>query len=704
MARRASMGLLLAGAVLSILAVRLPPAASGPAPAREDVPAPSLPLFRGDPARVPPSWLLGRLELPEPFSSRAAAAGDDREAFEAVLRSYFLARPGLNGLPDPGLQRTLEDYRQGILHLSPNPPVPFVLPLDWGTEGLGANFLSQLHSLRFLPPLMDAVRTSGDPELFRVVEAVWLDWTAKNPPGAPMHARAWHEGSVARRIRVLLDLLNLYKDTGGPRSASLALLLSSLCQHAEFLASDDHYETGSNHGLRQDWGLLAAALAVPEFRRSGEWTAIALTRMREKQVGIGFSEEGVSREHSPAYHAYVVRMINHVGSLLRRNGYAGDLSWIDDLNRRSHRYLTHVLTPAGRFPPVGDSSETELGRSSARADPALMYAATSGARGRAPEALDGFFPDAGQAILRDTWGADPAEAARAVYVHLHAANHLAMCPVHRHADELSFVLHARGRWWILEAGKYAYDRDRWRDYVLSARAHNGYTLDGQALPPHRRTAMEKDVWLEPVGVSTPEIAAARAHTLRFATPGARADRTLVLLRRRRTLVLLDRLQAPGTGRWEGTLHLAPDLQVRVDGLTARARAPGPEGAELEIVAEPGGTRGVTCVTGQVDPPLGWYSPSYGKLVPAPTLVFDRSGRDVVAATLVRVRGPGEPAVRGLGVRREDGACTLSWQEGRERVVLVVEDGSPLRVRLAEGAAGRAPEGQTRQPARGIPGP
>lgn len=629
--------------------------------------------------KVSSAWLYEKLQLPEPYARQAKLALDDTKKFEKVLRDYFLSRPVLKGLLLEAPASTVEQYKKGILELNPNPPVPFKLPMDWERKDLGANFLSQLHSLRYLPALMEGYKRNNDIELFQAVERVFLDWIRRNPYTSPMHPRAWHEGAVAARIRVLLHFLNFYKSTGGPQEASLTLLLSSIYQHAQFLTKDETYKSGGNHGLRQDWGLLAATLAVPEFKHSLRWQELALTRMKNKQINITFSPEGVYLEHSPAYHEYTVFMIKEITTLLQENGLQNEFVKFEELIKKSDRYLTHVLTPLGKFPPVGDSDEVELSYEleSIVNDQYLKYSSTSGNAGIPPKELDGFYPLAGEAIFRDTWGIDHATASRSIYIHMHAANHL---PIgHRHADELSFVLHGFGRWWILETGKYTYDKNDWREYATSANAHNGYTFNGKGLDSNKQTGNFKDVYFEESYVSTPELAAVRAHNSRFSEIGTKVSRTFVFLRNRKTLVLLDDLNTPKTGKWEAYLHLAPELEVTIDKLKILARAPEINDTLLEIISEQKGTQAVTLVKGQKEPIQGWYSPDYGKIIPSPTLIFDRTGKDGVVSTLLRFRNDTEQKIERLKTELRGDYYYITWIEGDKKVGIKISKIQPLQV-------------------------
>ena len=350
------------------------------------------------PSRPPtsPQWLLERLQLPEPLAQRAREHVDEPVAFEDLLKQHFLSNPPFEELPDPwtlhpASRSTDLDiaraFERGILWLDPSPPAEFTLPIDWARSDLGRSCLSQLHSLRFLPPLMDSYREHPDERLFETIESIRLDWLYRNPRTKPAHTRAWNEGSVSLRVGTLLELLNFYKKTGGPRDGSLIYLLGSIYEHARYLARQETYAVPSDYAVRQAWSLIAISCAIPEFADSSAWRQSAMEQL-QAQVRDGFSSEGVWLQYSPAYQEYVALLLDQIiDTLLRSDGYTGDLLWAGEIRGRSESYLAHALTPEGKYPPVGDSAEISLVFTLHAEDAELTYAASSGAVGGPPEDL-----------------------------------------------------------------------------------------------------------------------------------------------------------------------------------------------------------------------------------------------------------------------------------------------------------------------------
>lgn len=634
-----------------------------------------------EPREVSESWLLSHLEFPGEEQARAMEASADPEAFDRFLCEYFATKTDLEGLPIgflTSVPETIDLYHQGLLAIRASEPIPFELPLDWSRTDLGITFQAELHSWRILTSFLLAYQETGDRKYLEVLESIADDWIEKNPFDAPSHPRAWHEGAMAKRLLVLLNLFNHYKDAG-PEGSSLRLrtILALIIQHAEYFAWGGDYRPAGNHGIRQDVALIAAAMAIPEAVRSSVWMQTAAERLRVEQVERGFSDDYVWLEASPAYHDYAIRVLDDLLRLEAANHTDIDLGFVHEVVEGSGAYLAYVLTPEGLFPPVGDSTERDTNMTRGGGSPEVRYAVSRSEEGSPPADLDGFFPDGGDAIFRDTWGDDPESARDAFYIHIHAAFHPGFG--HRHADDLSFVMYGRGRWWILEGGKYGKDKNQWRKYCRSAQAHNGYTFDNQTLL-YNEDYRGRDVEFENTLVSSDQLAAVRGTTNRFRPSNTSVTRTLIFLRDRSTLVLLDHLRSPRPGSWQQYLHLPPDVEVRqispAHFLTLASTHPD---LELEILSQADGLTSAEIVTGSEEPVQGWYSPEFKEMVPMPTAVIERQGAELVVATVIRVKVRGSASLTDLSAGAHGDEYHVQWREGGESVSIAVGAVAPLTV-------------------------
>ena len=608
------------------------------------------------------------MTLPEPWHSKVITAGDDRAGLDQVLIAYFRQRPDPPAQPDLGIKegsRTIRRYLAGDFQLGRNKAIPFTLPLDWSPDSGGENYLCELHKLQFLTNFINEYQRTGEQRYLDVAENVLLDWIDRNQYRKPESDRAWFEGSVSKRLLVLNNLLNEYVQFEGRRRLPIIMLLALIWQHGAYLERSKTYQTNCNHGIMQDMALMSTAAVFPEFKDASRWSSIALNRLRTQQVEPGFSTEGVWREHSPGYHFYTMNMFLDARQMLAACFPKSQIEFLDRLQQQSQAYLAHVLTPLGRFPPIGDSFEDQF-RLDDAATPALQYTVSGGRSGTPAAELDGHFPDAGEATFRSSWGDWSSlsnKPADAFYVHIHAALNRGFG--HRHADELSFLLHGLGRWWIIEAAKWGYDRGETRSFITSAQAHNSVTWNGAGMLAEDYKDPAKRVWMDPTFVSTPQIAAARAHNTRYPSGSGeqvKVTRTFVFLRDRQTLILIDRHRSPVACEWQALLYLPPDMDATLEALNTIGRVATHPKQSLQVVQEIEKTASVQIIKGQRKPMLGWYSPEFLIIKPTPVIVANRRGQNLVAATLIRIADESSIVPANLRSSEDGGTIHVAWHE------------------------------------------
>jgi len=124
---------------------------------------------------------------------------------------------------------------------------------------------------------------------------------------------------------------------------------------------------------------------------------------------------------------------------------------------------------------------------------------------------------------------------------------------HKHADDLSFVLYERGRFVFVDSGKYGYDNDKWRSYVLSAQAHNTISLEN--LPLSRMSAGTYGSALRELRNTGSSFVISGALT----RPASFRQARSITYDPGRSLQIVDRLTSDSQQRYVSSLHLAPDL-------------------------------------------------------------------------------------------------------------------------------------------------
>lgn len=128
---------------------------------------------------------------------------------------------------------------------------------------------------------------------------------------------------------------------------------------------------------------------------------------------------------------------------------------------------------------------------------------------------------------------------------------------HSHADQNSFVIHARGRVIAMDSGVYDYyNSPHWRDWYKQTRAHNAITYDGghgQGLGAAGTGSKALNGRIDRF-VSTPEYdLVAGDATVAYQGELTKAKRWVALLRPN-TVVVVDQLVAPVPRHWEWNYH------------------------------------------------------------------------------------------------------------------------------------------------------
>ncbi|MCT7375727.1 alginate lyase family protein [Chelativorans salis] len=473
------------------------------------------------------------------------------------------------------------------------PAWEYSLPIDWAADPFNdPNWQSQLHMWRIMDPLI-ARYFSGEDGAIEYAARIAVDWHRWHQSNEATYS--WHDmptGIRALKIALFLDLIRegtlsaIYRDD----------LVELAREHAKRLQVDEFVSSG-NHGLFQVFGLnlLCSATDIQECSNGKEFAAEKFRWIFSHQ----FTEQGVHKENSPAYHQFAMRVIRRLGGP-ERFADAG----IEALLRKADTVEPWLIMPDGRWPSVGDSD--------GRARTELPERLEGGQRECLPDGgcfAVADFEKSGYAIVRSE---DP-QGPSMLFV-----TGMAQSWKHKQADELSFELFEHGRRIFIDSGKYGYAQDAMRDYVRSAAAHNTVALEDDRIG--RRS----------IRLTGSLLAETQIEGGRFVISGE-AERLDLFRQNRRIeyspgerLVIEDRLSSEVPREYVSSLHLAPDLEpaftedgfeVDIDGQRVTATL-----AEHDCKIE--------AIRGESEPsPLGWATVSYLKMKPATVVRAICPGQD-----------------------------------------------------------------------------
>jgi Heparinase II/III-like protein/Heparinase II/III N-terminus len=502
-----------------------------------------------------------------------------------------------------------------------------------------------------LTVLAAAYALSGDDRFAHRVADHLKSWWADNPPLRGVHWTSGIELGIRliswTWVRRLLD--------GWPGAPALfeqspeALL--QLRRHQEWLrAFPSRGSSANNHAVAEAAGRLAAATAFPWFPESAGWARESVALL-DGHLRRNTFLSGLNRELASEYHGLVLELGLAAAAEASTAGVeVPDTTWRVLL--RMSDALAAVVDAERQPPRQGDgddgyglildgdgrdrwasllaTGERVFGRldwwpeATAPDVAATLLPSLVGRRapaGRRPASRPAHFADAGLTVLRVPGDATGGE----IWCRCDAGPHgFLSIAAHAHADALSLEVRHDGVDVLADPGTYCYHGEpAWRSYFRSTLGHNTLELDGRdqsrsggpflwtrhagsrVLVAHER----------PTGVSR-WVGEHDGYSRRGQPVLHR--RSVELDARTRDLVVLDEVTTTRRQECRLAWHLGPAVDVELEGDRAVLRwtaGPGPD-AVLELPPDL-----VWSVhRGETAPPLGWYSPGFGRKVPSSTLV------------------------------------------------------------------------------------
>ena len=350
-------------------------------------------------------------------------------------------------------------------------PIKVQQEIDWAMNPYDdKTWQFYLHSLDFINHLTNAYENTKDEVYLKKSEYFIRDWVDKNI--SIEHATcewAWKGHAVANRTINLIVFLNIYNEYKNKDRKLVYKIYELLEIQGNFLMDDNNYED-YNHGLFQDQALIETAVLFPFFKFSTQWKIKALDRIL-KRINKDFSEEGVHKEHSPDYHVIVMKLFINIKAFL--DYYNVDYpKLLCDKFEKIQKYLAVIIQEDGTLPLIGDTALSSARNCIDKASivsEELLYEFSNGIEGKALNKK--FFPynRSGVAIYKDK--------GKVFWMFTAAFNSI----VHKHADDLSFILTYFNEDYIVDSGKYNYkENDEYRKFFRSVFAHNTIICDGNS--------------------------------------------------------------------------------------------------------------------------------------------------------------------------------------------------------------------------------
>ncbi|HEX6528080.1 MAG TPA: alginate lyase family protein, partial [Streptosporangiaceae bacterium] len=473
-------------------------------------------------------------------------------------------------------------------------------------------------------------------------------WWRENPFLSGVH---WTSGiELGIRLMSLVWIRRLLADW--PAVADLfendGLAVRQIRWHQQYLAAfRSRGSSANNHVIAEAAGQLAASCAFPWFRQSSRWRRHS-AQLLESELARNTFPSGIGRELASDYHCFVAELgflaaveadvSGHplgAGTWQRLCAMADSAAALVDEQLRPPRQgdsdegrAVAIDAPmANRWPSLLALADALIGRLDWWPRPApdaasVIIGSLSPERREMPgrAARRPFrFADAGTTLLRTSGNKLPE-----IWCRCDGGPHgFLSIAAHAHADALAVEVRYGGVDIFADPGTYCYHGESaWRSYFRSTIAHNTAELE------RRNQSIEGGPFLWSRH--------ARAHEIQVMDDGDIASwtaehdgylsldppvvhrRSVLLDRASRLIDIVDQIEG-GSHGVRLAFHLGPEVEAELEGSRAvlswfAASVPG--SARLEL---PPGLRW-SLHRGETDPVLGWYSPGFGRRVPAWTLL------------------------------------------------------------------------------------
>jgi len=515
-------------------------------------------------------------------------------------------------------------------------------------------YVWELNRLQFLHPIAAEIAQSGDNSLARWAFRVVKTWMSANPPYRGIN---WPSGIELSLRLVSFALLISAVSPSTMTPDEHAMMRRLIAAHGYWLYRyPSLYSSANNHLIAEGLGLFIAGLLVPDLPDAEMWRKVG-RNIIESETKRQILVDGVGVEQSPTYQAFVMEMIAFAALLADDVGEPFSSDTLDRLAKGAD-HLDWLLDISGYAPAIGDNDEGRtiaLPRDREPRYVASIVAAVAGLTGRGespphdPHLRDAIFSTPGdQRNMLEGMQTFSTGGYSVVHNQLNGRSldlvfdhgplgYLSLA-AHGHADALAIWLSVDGTPVFVDAGTYLYHSGgKVRDLLRETKSHNTLVLMGQsqsriAGPFMWRTKATACLTSSKHYPNWLISAQHNGYVERFGAAHARRIEKIG-----DEIVVSDRLIGAERALPVSIQFLCnPSLTVVAhrSGATISTK----DEVILELAA-PADFRTVT-IAGDNKDGLGWHSPAFGSLVPAPLIMFQGDlGRQEVV-TLIKVSAAG----------------------------------------------------------------
>lgn len=337
--------------------------------------------------------------------------------------------------------------------------------IDWsGASYRTSGDDASLNNFRLVAPLAEAYRQTGEDKYAAAARDYIADWIRAHPTCDDWQPVAYDSTlTIPCRVDFWCMAMVACGDAEGFADAFIEEVIASVAAQFDFLM---RHIGGGNWGISQGDTLLRTGMLLAGCHPEADTWRDKGVRVVNDLFHRNILPDGAHAERTPDYHVWMTRLFRKclkLGRAMPELGLCVDAGSI----ARMYNYAVAMLRPDLCQTPIGDAHAHPL--------PEDLFALRrefleqEGVEAGNPP-LAQFFPDAGQACLRDSWEAG------ATYVTFDAT---VWGGPHCHVSRNAVQLFAHGQPLVIDPGRLSYEPDApIMLYSRSTRAHSTVNLNG----------------------------------------------------------------------------------------------------------------------------------------------------------------------------------------------------------------------------------
>jgi len=492
--------------------------------------------------------------------------------------------------------------------------------MDWSEDPFNdRTWRFYFHSLRMVSFLLNAYEWTGNSDFLNRSQQFIESWYEHNPsPKLEANEIAWDDHSAANRLTTLIYFWDLYRTSNVFDEVFAQKFHHILYLHGSYTADKNNYLENHNHGIFQDRALLQLSLLFPSIPESSYWYVLAMNRLYS-QIDFGVTESGFHKEHSPSYHFLVLQMFAEIYQFLLHYGEDNTRLYQTVYSMEGSYVL--MTKENGKVPMLGDSVETNIyGYKYEPIHPWMKFVLTRGVEGEEPTHGCVAIEDAKVAIIQTSLHENES-----YYLMMTGAFH---SRVHKHADDLSFVLSLNNEDIFVDSGKYNFDeKDPYRMYMRSSFAHNTVSIEGLAYDLRQEDFFDNPVILEKTDLDG-GCKISMQHTL---YPDVVITRSVWMLSEHLTIIQ-DQIESSRTQKFIQHFNIDSKHSVELD--SSNNFSIRTEGGQLLSMRLFSQDYESVYAFGSTNPLRGWQSKIFNTVEPIHWLGFEQEGKNIEFLTII----------------------------------------------------------------------